>query len=143
MEYEEFVGYNHSSKRYVVHGMSIEGDEDPSEGFCYAYRTGNEFKTVAKFGSDSFIVQRFTLQTAYRAITNADSWNIKSAWVIAGKEGEPFLEMQLCITPTPKKTKDFFDLLPQKNRAAFREAPCKIFSAGLLPSVLPSLDKSI
>jgi hypothetical protein len=86
MEYEEFIGYNHSNKRYVFHGVSIEGDEDPSEDFGYAYRTGNEFKTVAKFGTDILIVQWFTLQTAYRAITNADSWNIKSAWVIAGKK---------------------------------------------------------
>jgi len=83
--------------------MSIEGDEDPSEGFGYAYRTGNEFKTVAKFGLDSLIVQRFALQTAYREITHADSWNIKSAWVIAGQEGEPFLEMQLVpATPSSK-----------------------------------------
>ena len=103
MEFEEFIGYNHSNKRYVVHGMSIEGDEDPSEGFGYAYRTGNEFKTVAKFGLDSLIVQRFALQTAYREITHADSWNIKSAWVIAGQEGEPFLEMQLVpATPSSK-----------------------------------------
>ena len=103
MEYEEFIGYNHSNKRYVFHGMSIEGDEDPSEGFGYAYRTGDEFKTVAKFGSDSLIVQRLTLQTAYRTITNADSWNIKSAWVIAGKEGEPFLEMQLVASKPSSK----------------------------------------
>ncbi len=95
MEFEEFIGYNHNSKRYVVHGMSIEGDEDPSEGFLYGYRTGNEFKTVAKFGSDSLIVQRFSWQTAYRQLNRPDSWNIKSVWVIAGKEGEPFLEMQL------------------------------------------------
>ena len=95
MEFEEFIGYNHSNKRYVFHGMSIEGDEDPSEGFGYAYRTGNEIKTVAKFGLDSLIVQRFTWQTAYREITHTDSWNIKSVWVIDGQEGDPFLEMQL------------------------------------------------
>ncbi len=95
MEFEEFIGYNHNRKRYVVHGMSIEGDEDPFEGFLYGYRTGNEFKTVAKFGVDSLIVQRFSWQTAYRELNRPDSWNIKSVWEIAGKEGEPFLEMQL------------------------------------------------
>jgi hypothetical protein len=90
MEYEEFIGYNKSSKRYVVHGMSIEPyDYDPSEGFCYGYRTGNEFKTVAKFGFDSLIVQRFTWDPA------SLSWSIKSNWVIAGKEGEVFLDMKL------------------------------------------------
>jgi len=90
MEYEEFIGYNHINKRYVVHGMSIEGnDYDPSEGFCYGYRTGNEFKTVANFGADSLIVQRFIWQPA------SHSWNITSRWVITGKEGEVFLDMKL------------------------------------------------
>ena len=90
MEYEEFIGYNHNSKKYVVHGMSIEGYEgDPSEGFCYGYRDGNEFKTEAKFGTDSLIVQRFTWQPA------SGTWTIKSNWVIAGVEGEIFLDMKL------------------------------------------------
>ncbi|WP_426671505.1 hypothetical protein ACPPVU_09730 [Mucilaginibacter sp. McL0603] len=100
MEYDEFIGYNHNSKRYVVHGMSIEGDEDLSEGFCYGYRTGNEFKVVAKFGVDSLVVQRFTWEPA------SVSWNIKSNWVIAGKEGEVFLEMKLVAAkPSSKKNK--------------------------------------
>ena len=89
MEYEEFIGYNHSNKRYIVHGMSIEGDEDPSEGLAHGYRIGNEFKTVAKFGVDSFIVRRFTWESA------ANSWNIRSRWRIAEKEGEVFLDMKL------------------------------------------------
>ena len=103
MEFEEFVGYNHNTKQYVIHGMSIEGDEDPSEGFLYGYRTGDEFKTVAKFGADSLIVQRYTLQSAYRDVTHSDSWNIKSAWVIGGKEGDTFLEMQLRAAKTSTK----------------------------------------
>ncbi|MEP7373998.1 MAG: hypothetical protein ABI675_11450 [Chitinophagaceae bacterium] len=98
MEFEEFVGYNHKSKRYVVHGMSIEGfDEDPSEGFFYGYRDGNEFKTEAKFGTDSLVVQRFTWQPA------SGTWNIASRWLIAGKEGEVFLDMNLvAIKPSSK-----------------------------------------
>jgi hypothetical protein len=90
MEYEEYIGYSHIQKRYVVHGMSIENyDYDPSEGFCYGYRAGNEFKTVAKFGEDSLIVQRFIWEAT------SGTWNIKSNWVIAGKEGEVFLDMKL------------------------------------------------
>jgi len=89
MEYEEFFGYNHSKKHYVVHEMIVFGDENPDEGFCYAYRTGNEIKTVQKYSSDSLIVQRLTWEPA------SGSWNIKSRWVIAGKEGEIFLDMKL------------------------------------------------
>jgi len=100
MEYEEFIGYNHSNKRYIIHGMSIEGDEEPFEGFCYGYRTGNEFKTIAKFGTDSLIVQRFTWEPA------SDSWTIKSTWVIAGKEGEAFLDMKLAaVKPISNRKK--------------------------------------
>jgi hypothetical protein len=99
MEYEEFIGYNHINKRYVVHGMSIEGnDYDPSEGFCYAYRSGSEFKTVAKFGSDSLIVQRFTWEPA------PGTWHIESRWVISGIEGETFLDMKL-VAAKPSSTK--------------------------------------
>lgn len=94
MEYEEFIGYNHYSKQYVFHGMSIEGDEDASEGFGYGYRNGNEFKTVAKFGVDTNIVQHFI----WRPATN--SWNIESRPESNGKEGEIFLDMKLTATKT-------------------------------------------
>jgi hypothetical protein len=99
MEYDEYVGDNHLTKRYVIHTMSIEGDEDLSEGFCYGYRTGNEFKAVAKFGTDSLVVQRFTWEPVSR------SWHVESRWVIAGKEGEVFLEMKLVATKPPAKKK--------------------------------------
>jgi hypothetical protein len=99
MEYEEYIGYSHVSNRYIVHVMSIEGyDYDPSEGFCYGYRTGNEFKTFAKFGSDSLIVQRFNWLPASR------TWNIKSTWIINGKEGEVFLELNL-VAAKPSSNK--------------------------------------
>lgn len=90
MEYEEFIGYNHNSKRYIVHGMSIEGlDDDPSGGFCYGYRNGNEFKTAANFGIDSLVVQTFVWEPA------SGTWHIASRWVINEKEGELFLDMKL------------------------------------------------
>lgn len=100
MEYEQFIGYNHNKKRYTVHGMSIEGDADLSEGFCYGYRTGNEFKTVAKFGTDTLIIQTFTWNPS------AGSWNIESKPEIAGKEGEVFLAMKLvAVKPSSDKLK--------------------------------------
>ena len=85
MEYYEYIGYNHYKQRYTVHGMSIEGDEDLSEGFSYGYRNGNDFKTVAKFGADTNIVQHFVWQPANK------TWLIQSRSEINGKEGECFL----------------------------------------------------
>jgi len=89
MEYYEYIGYNHYQKRYTVHGMSIEGDEDISEGFGYGYRDGNDFKTVAKFGADTNIVQHFI----WHPETN--TWNIQSRAEINGEEEEIFLDMKL------------------------------------------------
>ncbi|MEO6733024.1 MAG: hypothetical protein ABIN01_17500 [Ferruginibacter sp.] len=99
MEYEQFFGYNRFAKRYTSHGMSIEGDGDPSEGFAYGYRNGNELKTIAKFGSDTSVIQRFTWQPA------TSTWSIKSTAEIGGKEGnEVFLEMKLvAVKPSSKK----------------------------------------
>ena len=97
MEYYEYIGYNHYQQRYTVHEMTIEGDEDPSEGFSYGFRNGNEFKTVSKIGVDSLIVQRFTWAPA------SGTWTIKSNWVIAGKEGDVFLDMKLvAVKPSTK-----------------------------------------
>jgi hypothetical protein len=95
MEYEEFIGYNHNNKRYTVHGISIEGDADLSEGFSYGYRNGNEFKTIAKFSADTSIVQRFIWEPV------SMSWNIQSRMEISGKEGEVFLDMKL-VAVKPK-----------------------------------------
>ncbi len=89
MEYYEYIGYNHYQKRYTVHGMSIEGDEDLSEGFSYGYRDGNEFKTVNKFNSDTSVVQRFTWQP------ETNKWIIQSRPLIKGKEEDIFLDMRL------------------------------------------------
>ena len=89
MEYYQYIGYNHYRQHYTIHGMSIEGDEDFSEGFCYGYRNGNTFKIVAKAGADRNVVQYFT----WKPETN--SWNIRSIEEIDGKEGEIFLDMKL------------------------------------------------
>jgi len=98
MEYYEYIGYNHYQKHYTVHGMSIEGDEDLSEGFGYGYRNGNEFKTVAKFSADTNIVQYFIWQP------QTNTWSIQSREQINGKEGEVFLEMKLtAVKPLPTK----------------------------------------
>lgn len=100
MEYFEYIGYNRYQKRYTVHGMSIEGDEDLSEGFSYGYRTGNEFKNVAKFSSDTSVVQIFTWHPETK------TWNIQSRSEIGGKEGEVFLNMKLVsLKPSTKRTK--------------------------------------
>ena len=97
MEYFQYIGYNHHRQRYTVHGMSIEGDEDLSEGFCYGYRNGNEFKIIARFGPDTNIVQRFI----WHPETN--SWLVQSRPEIKGKEGDVFLEMKLvAVKPSSK-----------------------------------------
>lgn len=97
MEYYEYIGYNHYQKRYTVHGMSIEGDEDLSEGFGYGYRNGNDFKTVAKFGADTNIVQHFIWQPA------TNSWAIQSRPERNGKEGDIFLDMKLTAAKPSSK----------------------------------------
>ena len=83
MEFDYFIGYNHNSKRYVIHAMSVFGNDD-DEGFWYAYRNGNEIKIVQKPN-----VQRFTWEPA------SNSWHIESRSDVAGKEGEIFLDMKL------------------------------------------------
>ncbi|MBX2923961.1 MAG: hypothetical protein KF746_17310 [Chitinophagaceae bacterium] len=89
MEYYQYIGYNRNKQRYTIHGMSIEGDADLSEGFFYGYRSGNEFKTVAKFSSDTSVVQRLIWQP------DMNTWLIQSRPEINGKEGAVFLEMKL------------------------------------------------
>ena len=98
MEYEEFIGYNHNQNRYVVNGVSIEGADD-YEGFCYAYRNGNEIKLMQKINatSDTTIVQRMIWNPEY------GSWIIQSRPEVAGKEGKLFLDMKL--TPVKQQSK--------------------------------------
>ncbi|MEP6952266.1 MAG: hypothetical protein ABI863_23445 [Ginsengibacter sp.] len=98
MEYYEYIGYDHYQRRYTIHGMSIEGDEDLSEGFSYGYRNGNDFKTVAKFGADTNIVQHIIWQP------KSNTWLIQSRSETNGKEGELFLEMKLTAASNKEKS---------------------------------------
>ncbi len=91
MEFEGFISYNHNNKRYVVLGASVFGVDD-FEGFCYAYRNGNELKLVQKENNetDPINIQRWTWEPT------SNSWTIRSRPEIAsGKEGEVFLDMKL------------------------------------------------
>jgi hypothetical protein len=49
MEYYQYIGYNHNKKRYTVHGMSIEGDEDLSEGLATAIVTATALRQLQKW----------------------------------------------------------------------------------------------
>ena len=89
MEYFEYIGYNHYKQRYTMHGLSIEGDEDISEGFGYGSRNGNDFRTSQKFGVDTAIVQHMIWQP------ETNTWHIQSRPEINNKEGEVFLDMKL------------------------------------------------
>ena len=91
MEYFEYIGYNHYKQRYTMHGMSIEGDEDISEGFGYGSRNGNDFRTSQKFGTDTAVVQHMIWQPETK------TWRIQSRLEINNKEGDVFLEMKLTI----------------------------------------------
>jgi len=99
MEFQVFIGYNHHKNRYHFHVISIEGDADPSEGFGYAYRNGNEIKLVAKMSPDTSVIQRFTWQPA------TATWTMQSKEEIGGKEGkEAFLKMKLeAVKPAANK----------------------------------------
>lgn len=90
-EREFFIGYNHSSKRYVIHEVSVFGPEDIYEGFCYAYRKVNEFTLIQKaaYISDSVNVQRLTWEP------KSGSWRIEARWVIGGKEEAAFIDQKV------------------------------------------------
>jgi hypothetical protein len=98
MEYEEYIGYNHNQNRYVVNGVSIEGSDD-YEGFCYAYRNGNEIKLMQKANalSDTTIVQRMIWEP------DSGSWVIQSRPEVDGKEGKLFLDMKLTLVKQQSK----------------------------------------
>jgi hypothetical protein len=100
MEFDYFIGYNHNNRRYVIHAVSIFGNDD-DEGFWYGYRNGNEIKILQKSNinsnSDTLNVQRLIW------IPASNSWRIESRPEIAGREGEVFLDMRLeAIKPSSK-----------------------------------------
>ena len=90
MEFDYFIGFNHNNNRYVIHGVSVFGNDD-DDGFWYAYRNGNEIKFLQKgiTNSDTMNVQTFTWEPT------SNSWRIQSRPQINGKEGEVFLDMKL------------------------------------------------
>jgi len=97
-EQEYFFGYNKMRKGYFVHEVSVLGGNGPYEGFCYAYKTGNEFKLVQKMiDSDKINVQRFIWEPTSK------SWQIVSRSLADGKEGEPFIEMKLVVARSSTK----------------------------------------
>ena len=83
-----FVGYNHRSKRYVVHEMSVHGADVPfePEGFAYASRTGDELTVEYMNGTEVFARARWTWDRT------SSTWHTQGRPVIAGKEQEPHLD---------------------------------------------------
>lgn len=100
MEFDYFIGYNHNYNRYVIHGMSVFGD-DNDEGFWYASRNDNELKITGKpiitSSSDSMVVQRLTWQP------ETNTWLIQSRQSANGKEGDVFLDMKLTAAKPKSK----------------------------------------
>jgi hypothetical protein len=89
-ESEFFIGYNHEHTRYVVHEMTVFGDDGPYEGFCYAYRSNNEIKLIKKWeaNSDTVTIQRFVWEPI------STSWHIEMRLEVAGKEGEILVDQK-------------------------------------------------
>ena len=92
MEFDYFIGFNHHQNRYIIHGISVFGN-DNDEGFWYGHRTGNELKLIGKpiitSSSDTMNIQRLT----WNPETN--TWLIQTRPSIHGTEGEVFLDMEL------------------------------------------------
>ena len=91
LEVEFFIGYNHISKHYVVHEMTVFGSDGSYEGFCYAYRDNNEIKLIKKCESDSntITVQHFIWEPT------TTSWHSEMRQMINGKEGEVLVDQKL------------------------------------------------
>jgi hypothetical protein len=86
-----FIGYDHANKRYISHIVCVWGGDDPTEGMLYGSRSGNELKLAYKENQGQRIVTRFIW------LPESKSWRINSNMEMAGKEGEPFLE--IAVTP--------------------------------------------
>ena len=84
-----FIGYDHANKRYVAHLVNVFGGDEPTEGLLHGSRTGNEIKLVYKTVGDMTINQRFIWEP------DSKSWHIVIRAEVAGKEGEPFLDIKV------------------------------------------------
>lgn len=80
MEYDEYIGFNHNRQQYTIHGMSIEGDYDPTDGVATGSRNGNEFKTVAVANKDTSVVQRMVW------FPDRHEWIVKSNMMVGEKK---------------------------------------------------------
>ena len=98
MEFAYYIGYKHSTQQYVVHQVSVFGNDD-YEGFCYGIRNENELKLLQTnpAGPDTAIVQRLTWNPA------AKNWRIDSRPESGTWQGDIFLDMTL--TALSSKTK--------------------------------------
>jgi len=100
MEFDYFIGYNRNNKRYVIHGVSVFGNDD-EDGFWYGYRNGNEIEILQNANpnahSDTINVQRLTWEPA------SNVWRIESRPKIGEKEGEVFLDMKMEPVKSSKK----------------------------------------
>jgi hypothetical protein len=94
-----FIGYNHSSKRYVVYELTVHGadGQHQPEGFCYADLTGNELKMALTKESEVVIYQRFTWEP------ESGSWRFHVGRVIDGKEQEPHVDQRAIRAKTASK----------------------------------------
>jgi hypothetical protein len=92
------IGYNHSSKRYLVYELTVHGGDVPHEpeGFYYATRSGNELKMIVTKDSEVVGFQRFIWEPA------TSSWRFRGTRLIAGKE-EPNVE-QIAVSAKPTST---------------------------------------
>jgi hypothetical protein len=80
-----YIGYNHSSKRYVVYELNVHGADTPfaPEGFSYGLRSGNELAVEHKNGADVLAKSRLLWDPASK------TWNMQSWRVINGKDQPP------------------------------------------------------
>jgi len=93
LEIEFYIGYNHNSRRYIVHELNVFGSDGPYEGFCYAYRNADEIKLLKKCESDSntVTIQRFTWEPA------SGSWQSEMRQLTNGNEGEILVNQKFVV----------------------------------------------
>jgi hypothetical protein len=91
-----YVGYNHRSKRYVVHELTVHGADTPfePEGFYYGARSGNELAMDHMNGANVFARSRWTWDP------RTSSWHFQGRRVIDGKEQAPHVD-QVAVAARP------------------------------------------
>ena len=94
-----FIGYNHRTKRYVVHELNVHGADIPAEpeGFSYAARAGNELAMDHMMGTEVVGRSRWSWDPA------SGSWHFQGGQVIDGKEQEPHAHLRAIRAKTSSK----------------------------------------